>query len=79
MPSPQSGTPVHPDILRQIPELRKQGLSFRAIAKKLEIGEATVRLHQNYRPTTLKPEASYRFTKRQLEIAIEAAKKNARK
>ena len=72
-------TPIHSDILRQIPELRKQGLSFRAIARKLEIGESTVRKYQNYRPTTLKPESAYNFTKRQLEIALAAAEKNARK
>ena len=78
MPSPQSGTPVDPDILRKIPELRKQGLSFRKIATQLKIGEATVRKHQNYRPTTLKPESAYRFTQRQLEIAIAAAEKTAR-
>ena len=79
MPSPQSGIPIDPDILRKIPELRKQGLSFRKIAHQLQIGEATVRKHQNYRPTTLKPESSYRFSQRQLEIAIAAAEKNARK
>lgn len=79
MPKSTKGVPIDPDILRQIPELRKQGLSFRKIASQLNIGEATVRKHQNYRPTTLKPESSYRFTKRQLEIALAAAEKNARK
>lgn len=79
MPSPQSGTAIDPDVLRKIPELRKQGMSFYKIATLLGIGESTVRKHQNYRPSTLKPEASYRFSKRQLEIAIKAAEKNARK
>lgn len=66
------GLPLDPEILCQIPELRKQGLSFYKIAERLGIGESTARKHQSYTPST-------QFTKRQLEIAIAAAEKNARK
>lgn len=63
---------IDPDILRQIPILRKQGLSFYKIAEKLGIGESTVRKHQNYNPPTKHPIDDYIFTKRQMEIAITA-------
>lgn len=72
-------SPIDPDVLRQIPLLRSQGLSSYKIADKLGIGESTVRKHKNYRPPTQKPTTEYKFTKRQIEIAVEAAKKNARK
>lgn len=72
-------TPINEDILEQIPGLRTQGYSFRAIAKKLGIGETTVRKHQNFKLQNKKPLSEYSFTKRQLEIAIKAAEKNARK
>jgi DNA-binding NarL/FixJ family response regulator len=74
-----SGIPLDSEVLRQIPELRKQGLSFYKIAERLGIGESTARKHQNYRATTAKPLDQYAFTDRQLEIAIAASKKNARK
>ena len=74
-----NGTPLDSETLRKIPELRKQGLSFYKIADILGIGESTARKHQNYRATTAKPLDQYNFTVRQMEIALEAAKKNARK
>ena len=72
-------TPIDEDILEQIPFLRAQGLSFYKIAEKLGIGESTARKHQNYKLQNNKPLSQYSFTKRQLEIAIKAAEKNARK
>jgi transposase len=67
---PNNNKPVEDYILEEIAPLRAKGLSFRAIAEKLGIGESTVRKHQNYKGTTTSPE--YTFTKRQLEIAIAA-------
>lgn len=72
-------TPIDDLVLEQIPGLRAQGLSFRAIATQLKIGESTVRKHQNFKLQNKKPLSEYNFTKRQLEIAIAAAEKNARK
>lgn len=71
--------PISEDVLEQIPGLRSQGMSFRKIAAKLRIGETTVRKYQNYKLKNDKPISEYNFTKRQLEIAISAAEKNARK
>ena len=75
----QNKTPIDDYVLEQIPGLRAQGLSFRAIAAKLNIGETTVRKHQNFKLQNKKPLSEYAFTDRQLEIAIKAAEKNARK
>lgn len=71
--------PISEDILEQIPGLRAQGMAFRKIAAKLQIGETTVRKYQNYKLQNEKPLSQYPFTQRQLEIAIAAAEKNARK
>lgn len=72
-------TPIDEDILEKIPGLRAQGMAFRAIASQLGIGESTVRKHQDFKLQNKKPLSEYSFTKRQLEIAIKAAEKNARK
>ena len=72
-------TPIDDFILEQIPGLRAQGLSFYKIAERLGIGESTVRKHQNFKLQNNKALAEYNFTERQLEIAIAAAEKNARK
>lgn len=72
-------TPIDDYVLEQIPGLRAQGYSFRVIASKLGIGESTVRKYQDYKPKNSMPLSEYNFTKRQLEIAIAAAEKNARK
>ena len=72
-------TPIDDFILEQIPGLRAQGLSFYKIAEILGIGESTVRKHQNFKSINKKPLVEYNFTDRQIEIAIAAAEKNARK
>lgn len=72
-------TPIDEDILEQIPVLRAQGLPFRKIASQLGIGESTVRKHQDFKLQNKKPLSEYSFSARQLEIAIKAAEKNARK
>lgn len=64
--------PLSPEILIQIPELRKQGLSNYAVAKVLGIGETTVRKYKNYDPKGHQVLDSYTFTQRQLDIAIAA-------
>lgn len=72
-------TPIDDFILEQIPGLRAQGLSFYKIAEILGIGESTARKHQNFKLKNNKALVEYNFTDRQLEIAILAAEKNARK
>jgi predicted transcriptional regulator len=72
--------PLEPKVAQKIPELRKKGYSFNRIARELGIGASTARKYVDPRMPINKPkEPTYRFTKRQIEIAIEAAKKNARK
>jgi hypothetical protein len=70
-------TPISKSILKKIRPLRKKGLSFRKIATQLDIGETTVRKYQNYihprPPRNRFNEGKYKFTDRQVQIAIIAA------
>jgi transposase len=75
MPSKNSGTPIEKKLLEQIPVFRAQGLSFYKIADMLGIGESTARKHQNYYPSVAEPRSNYKFTERQLEIALDALSK----
>lgn len=75
MPSNNSGNPIDPNILSQIPALRAQGLSFYKIADQLGIGEATARRHQNYNQNKPESRSKYKFTERQLAIAIAVSEK----
>ena len=74
-----SGTKVPHEILKQIPELRADGLSNYKIAEILGIGESTVRRNKDYDPKAIEPRSKYQFTKRQMEIAIKVAEKNGYK
>lgn len=76
MPSKNSGNPIDPKLLEQIPVFRAQGFSFYKIADMLGIGESTARRHQNYDPNVVEPRSKYKFTERQLEIALDALSKN---
>jgi predicted transcriptional regulator len=75
----KSSKPIAPEVLEQIPGLRKKGLSYYKIASLLGIGESTARKYKNYKSAHLKSSDQYIFTNRQLEIAIAAIEKNARK
>lgn len=74
----KNSRPIDPEVLSQIPILKQKGLSNYAIAAMLGIGESTVRKHKNYDPEAVATDG-YIFTKRQLEIALVAVEKLARK
>jgi DNA invertase Pin-like site-specific DNA recombinase len=72
-------TKINEDIVEQIPFLRAQGLPFRKIAAQLDIGETTVRKYQHFKSQNKYPLSHYKFTARQVQIAILAAENLERK